>query len=76
MKYTVAIYIPNFIKIGSGIQKLTCRICGRTQTAWQSHKPTCVFLKTRNIGLKQDTIIYILKWFGFRYHEIYSLLRL
>jgi hypothetical protein len=27
------LYIPNFIKIGSGIQKFT-----DTQTAWRSHK--------------------------------------
>jgi hypothetical protein len=33
------IYIPSFIKIGSGIQKL---IWGDAQTAWRSHKPTSV----------------------------------
>jgi hypothetical protein len=43
MKYAVQmdsgamVYIPSFIKIGSGIQKLTR---GETQTAWRSHKPT------------------------------------
>jgi hypothetical protein len=42
------IYIPSFIKIGSGILKL---IGGRrfvniqTQTAWRSHKPSFIFLK-------------------------------
>jgi hypothetical protein len=44
MKYTVLmgsgamIYIPSFIKIGSGIQKL---IGGRgdSQAAWRLHKP-------------------------------------
>jgi hypothetical protein len=29
------IYIPSFIKIGLGIQKIM-----DTQTAWRSHKPT------------------------------------
>jgi hypothetical protein len=44
MKYAVQmgsgvmIYIPSFIKIGSGIQKLMER--GDTQTGWISHKPT------------------------------------
>jgi hypothetical protein len=33
----VMIYIPVFIKIGLGIQKLKGR--GNTQTAWWSHKP-------------------------------------
>jgi hypothetical protein len=33
------IYIPSFIKIGSGIQKLVGgRGYTRTQTAWRSHK--------------------------------------
>jgi hypothetical protein len=32
------ICIPNFIKTGSGIQKLMRR--GYTQTEWRSHKPT------------------------------------
>jgi hypothetical protein len=41
MKYAVEmgpgamIYIPIFMKTGSGIQKL-----GHTQTGWRSHKPT------------------------------------
>jgi hypothetical protein len=47
MKYAVEmgsgaiIYIPSFIKIGSGIQKLMGggSLTG-TQTAWRSHKPT------------------------------------
>jgi hypothetical protein len=44
MKYAVEmysgamIYVPSFIKIGSGIQKLMGE--GDTQTAWRSHKPT------------------------------------
>jgi hypothetical protein len=46
MKYAVEIgsgamiYIPNFVKIGSGIAKLTRRGRGGftdTQTAWRSH---------------------------------------
>jgi hypothetical protein len=47
MKYAVAmgsgavIYIPSFIKIGSGIQKL---IRGDIQTEWRSHKPAFNFL--------------------------------
>jgi hypothetical protein len=36
------IYIPSFIKIGSGNQKL---IGGDTQTTWGSHKPTLFFSK-------------------------------
>jgi hypothetical protein len=38
------IYIPSFINIGSGIQKL---IAGDsdTQTAWRSHKPNLIFPK-------------------------------
>jgi hypothetical protein len=35
-------YVPSFIKIGSGIQNL---IGGETQTAWRSHKPTFIFSK-------------------------------
>jgi hypothetical protein len=51
MKYSVEmgsgamIYIPSFIKIGSGIQK---SIKGRftdTETALRSHKPTFIFSK-------------------------------
>jgi hypothetical protein len=46
MKYTVEMgseamtFIPSFIMIGSGIQKL---IGEDTQTAWGSHKPTFYF---------------------------------
>jgi Uri superfamily endonuclease len=51
MKYAVemgscaVIYIPSFIKIGSGIQKLIRRIHRHidTQTAWRSHKSTFIF---------------------------------
>jgi hypothetical protein len=34
------IYIPRFIKSGSGIQKLIEGQYTDTQTAWRSHKPT------------------------------------
>jgi hypothetical protein len=37
-------YIPSFIKIGSGIQKLT-GVYTDTQTGWRSHKPTFIFSK-------------------------------
>jgi hypothetical protein len=54
MKYAVVmgsgamIYIPSFIKTGSGIQKLIRR---DTQTAWRSHKPTFIlFFKIRKVG--------------------------
>jgi hypothetical protein len=46
MKYAIQmgsgamIYIPSFIKIGSGIQKLGYT---DTQTEWRSHKPTLIF---------------------------------
>jgi hypothetical protein len=33
------IYIPSFIKIGSGNQKLMGRRFTDTQTAWRSHTP-------------------------------------
>jgi hypothetical protein len=45
MKYAVEmgsgtmIYIPSFLRTGSGIQKL---IKGDTQAAWLSHKPTFI----------------------------------
>jgi hypothetical protein len=35
------ICIPNFIKIGSGIQKLMEGFTD-TQTGWRSHKPTLI----------------------------------
>jgi hypothetical protein len=41
MAVHATIYIPSFIKIGSGIQKLILG-CGRftaTQTEWRLHKP-------------------------------------
>jgi hypothetical protein len=40
----VMIYIPSFINIGSGIQKL---MGGNkdTQTAWRAHKPTLIYSK-------------------------------
>jgi hypothetical protein len=50
MKYAVEMclgammYIPNFLKIGSGIQKLMGKITD-TQTAWRSHKPFFYFFK-------------------------------
>jgi hypothetical protein len=45
------IYIPSFIKIGSGIQNV---IAGDTQTGWRSHKPTLIFQikKDRKDGRK------------------------
>jgi hypothetical protein len=53
MKYAVElgsgamIYIPGFIKIGSGIQKLMGGIHRETytdtQTAWIGHEPTFLF---------------------------------
>jgi hypothetical protein len=48
MKYAVEIgsgvmiYIPRFVKIGLGIQKL---LGGDSLTAWSSHKPTFIFSK-------------------------------
>jgi hypothetical protein len=47
MKYAVEmgsgamIYIPSFIKIGSGTRKLTRGT--HRHTAWGSHKPTFIF---------------------------------
>jgi hypothetical protein len=44
MKYAIGmgsgvmIYMPSFVKIGSGIQKLLRG--SYTQTTWRSHKPT------------------------------------
>jgi hypothetical protein len=35
------IYIPSFVKIGSGIQKSIKG--GFTDTAWRSHRPTFIF---------------------------------
>jgi hypothetical protein len=50
MKYAVEmgsggnIYIPSFLKIGSGIQRLIGGIHRHTdtQTSWRSHKPTLI----------------------------------
>jgi protein associated with RNAse G/E len=60
MKYAVdmgsgdMIYIPNFIYIGSGIQKLIMR---STQTAWKSHKPTFIFFfQNKERKLKMNII--------------------
>jgi hypothetical protein len=48
METDAMIYIPSFIKTGSGIQKL---IVGKhTQTAWLSHKPT-LFFRTKESRL-------------------------
>jgi hypothetical protein len=53
MKYVVEMgsgpmmYIPSFIKTGSGIQKLMWRGYTGTQTAWRSRKPTFLFFKIR-----------------------------
>jgi hypothetical protein len=49
MKYAVEmgsgamIYIPSFIKTGSGNQKLIEGIHRHRQTAWGSHKPPFIF---------------------------------
>jgi hypothetical protein len=55
MKYAVetgsdaVIYIPSFMKIGSGIQNLMEGT--HRQTAWRSHKPTSIyFFKIREVG--------------------------
>jgi hypothetical protein len=48
MGLNAVIYIPSFIKIGSGIQKLMGG--GEftdTQTAWRSHKPTFIFFQNK-----------------------------
>jgi hypothetical protein len=47
------IYIPSFIRIGSGIQKLIgARGFKDTQTAWRSHKPTFIFFQNKESRLK------------------------
>jgi hypothetical protein len=57
MKYAVEMrsgaimYIPSFIKRGSGIQKLMGRGEKHRQTAWRLHKPTLIFFfKLRKVG--------------------------
>jgi hypothetical protein len=56
MKYAVQmgsnamIYIPSFIRIGSGIQKLFGREYTGTQTAWRPHKPNFYFFKMRKVA--------------------------
>jgi hypothetical protein len=45
-------YVPSFIKIGSGIQKLTERIHRHTQIARRSHKPTFTFSVLGNYFIK------------------------
>jgi hypothetical protein len=47
------IYVPSFIKIGSGVQKLIGGI--HTQTATWSHKPT-LFFQNKESGLKTQTL--------------------
>jgi hypothetical protein len=60
MKYAVEmssgamIYIPSFMKIGSGIQKLIERI--HRQTAWRSHKPTFIFSKKSRLKSKENPL--------------------
>jgi hypothetical protein len=62
MKYAVEmgsgimLYIPSFIKIGSGIRKLMGGGT-QTQTAWRSHKPTYIFVcfKIRKVCQKDMT---------------------
>jgi hypothetical protein len=52
MKYAVemgssaVMYVPNFIKSGSGIQKLMEGFPD-IQTAWTLHKPTFIFSKQK-----------------------------
>jgi hypothetical protein len=51
-------YVPNFIKIGSGIPKLMGGIHRLTdkKTAWSSHKPTIIF-QNKESRLKTVTFI-------------------
>jgi hypothetical protein len=44
----VMLYIPSFVNIGSGIQKLLGVIHRHTQKALRCHKPTFIFLLIRN----------------------------
>jgi hypothetical protein len=46
------IYVPSFIEIGSGIQKLIGGIHRHTQTATWSHKPT-LFFQNKESRLKK-----------------------
>jgi hypothetical protein len=54
MKYPVEMgsggmmYIPSFIKIGSGIQRLMG--WAETQVTWLSHKPMFILFKIREEG--------------------------
>jgi hypothetical protein len=50
------IYIPSFIKIGSGIQKLTK---GDTQTARWSHKPTFLISKTKGRLMRSPFSVFV-----------------
>jgi hypothetical protein len=50
-------YIPSFIKIGSGIQKVIGGFTG-TQTAWTSHKPAFIF-QNKESSLKKE-MTYVL----------------
>jgi hypothetical protein len=43
------IYIPSFVKIGSGIQKLISGRFSDIQTGWRLHKPTW--------GRSQDSLV-------------------
>jgi hypothetical protein len=60
MKYAVEmgsgamIYIPSFVKTGSGVQKFMEGIYRHTQTAWWSHKPTFIFFKIKKLGYETD----------------------
>jgi hypothetical protein len=53
----VMVYIPSFINIGSGIEKL---IGWDTQTLRQ-HKPTLIFFQNRESRLKIQCILVMLK---------------
>jgi hypothetical protein len=43
------IYVPSFMKTGSGVQKLIRGGFTDTQTAWRSHEPLG-FFNTRKVG--------------------------
>jgi hypothetical protein len=65
MKYAVEmgsgamIYIPSFIKIGSGIQKIIEGGLTDTQTAWIAHKPSFI-CQNKERRLKVDFLPVIL----------------
>jgi hypothetical protein len=48
----VMIYMPSFLSIGLGIQKLIGRGYTDKQRGWRSHKPNFYFFKIRKVALK------------------------